>query len=255
MSLKFAKAFEFLNQDTFLHHLDPRTKMIITLSLSVPALFIDSPFLQLMLFIVIVIPMIFFGKIEDKFKMGIQGLSPLIIFILFINTYLIDFNSAFVVIIRLLVLMGAFSLLMQTTSPEAFSNALVKMHIPYEYAVSITIAFRFIPTLANDLEQIKDAQYSRGHSFSDKGILSQLKALVPVLIPLIISSIRRALNLAEALESRAFGAVEKRTELFDLKIRWVDIFVGILFIGISAVFIYCYIVFSSSLLVSFVFPL
>ncbi len=255
MSLKFVKAFEFLNQETFLHKLDPRTKMIITLSLTVPAIYIDSPLMQSLLFLCVIVPMIFLGRIVSKFKMGMEGLMPFVVLIIILNTYLIDFNSAFVVIIRVVNLMGGFSILMQTTSPESFSHALVKMRIPYAYAASITIAFRFIPTLANDLEQIKDAQYSRGHAFSKKGILSQIKGLVPVLIPLIISSIRRALNLAEALESRAFGAVENRTELFELKIRGVDILMMILFIGISVGIIYSYNIFSNSPFVSFVFPL
>ena len=254
MSLKFVKAFEFLNQDTFLHRLDPRTKMIITLSLSVPAMIINAPLLQGILFL-LVLPLIILGKIVSKFKMGLDGLYPFIILILILNTYLISFNSAFVVLLRVLILMGAFSILMQTTSPESFSYAFVKLGVPYEYAITITIAFRFIPTLANDLDQIKDAQYSRGHSFSQKGIFAQLKALIPLFIPLIISSIRRAYALAEALEARAFGAVQERTEIYDLKMRLIDYLMILLFFGVSIGFIYFYFVYTNTFIISFVFPI
>ena len=254
MSLKFVKAFEFLNQDTFLHRLDPRAKMVITLSLSILALIISSPLLQILLFL-IVFPLIILGKIFSNFKMGLDGLYPFIILILILNTYLINFNSAFVVILRVLTLMGAFSILMQTTSPDSFSQAFVKLGVRYEYAITITIAFRFIPTLANDLDQIKDAQYSRGHSFSQKGVFSQIKALVPLLIPLIISSIRRAYALAEALEARAFGAVQQRTELYDLKMRWNDYLMILICLCIVIGFIYFYLVYPTSFIVSFVFPI
>lgn len=232
MSLKLAKTFEYYNQDTIIHRLDPRIKMLIVLCFTIPAFIVKTPVLISILFLCL-LPFLIMGKILPKFKMGIEGLLPFIVIIVILNTYIIDFNSAFVVIVRLLILMGSFSILMQTTSPEAFSQALVKLHVKYEYAATITIAFRFIPTLANDLEQIKDAQYSRGHSFNQKGFFGTVYGIFPLFVPLIIMSIRRSFSLAEALESRAFGAIKDRTDLFELKIKFRDILLLFVSLGIT----------------------
>ena len=105
------------------------------------------------------------------------------------------------------------------------------MKVPYEFAFSFSLAFRFVPTIAREAQNIMDAQQSRGYELQQKGIISQIKNLFPLLVPLIISSIKRAFNVAEALESRAFGSDNERSYYFSIKFRLRDwIFISYLII-------------------------
>ena len=124
---------------------------------------------------------------------------------------------------RYIVLMSSFSIFFLTTSPDDLSLALEQSHIPYEFCFAFTTAVRFVPVLANEAQTIIDAQRSRGLELEKGNFLKKIRNYVPILIPLIVSAIRRSLELAEAMESRAFGASKNRTNLYFLKIRVWDI--------------------------------
>jgi len=96
------------------------------------------------------------------------------------------------------------------------------MKVPYPYAFSFSLAFRFVPTIANEAQNIMDAQQSRGYEMKTSGLINQIKNLFPLLVPLIICSIKRAFNVAEALESRAFGSVNERTYYYTIKYTFKD---------------------------------
>jgi len=108
-------------------------------------------------------------------------------------------------------MVSAFSIFFLTVDPNDLALSLISMKIPYEYAFAFSLAFRFVPTIAIEAQNILDAQQSRGYEMQKKGLISQIKNLFPLLIPLIICSIRRAFNVAEALESRAFGSRKERS--------------------------------------------
>jgi energy-coupling factor transport system permease protein len=91
------------------------------------------------------------------------------------------------------------------------------MKVPYEFAFSFSLAFRFVPTIAIEAQNIMDAQQSRGYEMEQSGLINQIKNLFPLLVPLIICSIKRAFNVAEALESRAFGFIKDRTYFYEIK--------------------------------------
>ena len=91
--------------------------------------------------------------------------------------------------------------------------------MPYEFAFAFTTAVRFVPVLAEEAQTIMDAQKARGLELEKGGLLKRIRNYVPVLIPLIVSAIRRSLELAEAMESRAWGATKKRTNLYCLKLH------------------------------------
>jgi hypothetical protein len=109
----------------------------------------------------------------------------------------------------------------------------------YEDSFSFSLAFRFVPTIAIEAQNIMDAQQSRGYEMQQKGIINQVKNLFPLLVPLIISSIKRAFNVAEALESRAFGSKKERTFYFTIKYSTKDwIFtIYLILLSITLIFI------------------
>jgi energy-coupling factor transport system permease protein len=92
----------------------------------------------------------------------------------------------------------------------------------YEFAFAFTTAVRFVPVLAEEAQTIMDAQKARGLELEKGNILKRIRNYIPILIPLIVSAIRRSLELAEAMESRAWGATKKRTNLYKLKLRKGD---------------------------------
>jgi energy-coupling factor transport system permease protein len=119
-------------------------------------------------------------------------------------------------------MVSAFSIFFLTVDPNDLALSLISMKFPYEFAFSFSLAFRFVPTIAIEAQNIIDAQQSRGYEMQQKGIISQIKNLFPLLIPLIICSIRRAFNVAEALESRAFGSKKDRTYYYSIKYTLKD---------------------------------
>jgi energy-coupling factor transport system permease protein len=138
--------------------------------------------------------------------------------------------------------MSSFSIFFLTTSPDDLSLALEQSHIPYEFCFAFTTAVRFVPVLAKEAQTIMDAQKSRGLELEKGNFLKRIRNYVPVLIPLIVGAVRRSLELAEAMESRAFGANIKRTSLYRLRIKREDLIT--ITISISLLIIALYIRFN-----------
>ena len=112
--------------------------------------------------------------------------------------------------------------------------------MPYEFAFAFTTAVRFVPVLAEEAQTIMDAQKARGLELEKGGLLKRIRNYVPVLIPLIVSAIRRSLELAEAMESRAWGATKKRTNLYALKLHKGDYGLLTIIVAILAIAVYVY---------------
>ena len=115
--------------------------------------------------------------------------------------------------------------------------------IPYDFCFAFTTAVRFVPVLADEAQNIMDAQRSRGLELDKGSFLSRVRKYIPILIPLIVGAIRRSLEMAEAMESRAFGAKDKRTNLYQLEMRsrdWIILMIS-LFALIFSVYVRYYI--------------
>ena len=146
-------------------------------------------------------------------------------------------------VVRIVMLIASTSLLTYTTSPVALTDAietlfrpLNKIHLPvHEFAMMMTIALRFIPTLIEETEKIMNAQKARGADFESGNLLNRAKALVPVLVPLFVSAFRRADELSIAMECRLYRGGEGRTRLKQLKMGKND---GVAF-AISILFFAC----------------
>ncbi len=138
--------------------------------------------------------------------------------------------------LRLILLMIFSSLLTFTTSPIQLTDALENLLSPlkkigvpaHEFAMMMTIALRFIPTLLEELDKIVKAQKSRGVDFESGNFFNRLKNFVPVLVPLFISSFRRADELAMAMEARCYKGGEGRTHFRQLKFQRLDFLVALM---------------------------
>ena len=150
-------------------------------------------------------------------------------------------NAVFMIVRILSLIIGTSVLLTYTTSPimltdgiERLLKPLKKLHVPvHEFAMMMTIALRFIPTLLEETDKIISAQKARGAGFDSKGLINKAKAFLPILIPLFISAFRRADELAVAMECRCYRGDEGRTRMKVLKYSALDLvafFIGIAFV-------------------------
>jgi energy-coupling factor transport system permease protein len=221
MSLDFLNAFKFMKKKTFLHKLDPRAKLVFSIVYTICAL-LFTEIIPLLLIFLSLVPLILIGRLFKRWIKSIRGLSFLIIFIIVLNTLFISLSFAIAMILRIYIMISAFSIFFLTVDPNDLALSLISMKLPYEFAFSFSLAFRFVPTIATEAQNILDAQQSRGYEMQKRGLISQIKNLFPLLIPLIICSIRRAFNVAEALESRAFGSKKDRTYYYTIKYTLKD---------------------------------
>ena len=146
---------------------------------------------------------------------------------------------AFSMSLRFLVLVESFSIFFLTTSPDHLSLALEQSHVPYEFTFAFTTAVRFVPVLAEEAQTIMDAQKARGLELERGNFMKRVRNYIPILIPLIVSAIRRSLELAETMESRGWGAVKKRTNLYVLRMKagdWLLITISIVLL-VSVVYV------------------
>ncbi|OGP92767.1 MAG: hypothetical protein A2156_06335 [Deltaproteobacteria bacterium RBG_16_48_10] len=130
-----------------------------------------------------------------------------------------DLLTAVVSTLRLLAIGTVFFLFFQTTPPEALSNALLKMGVPYPFAFVLSASMQFVPVLVRRLANIRDAQRARGIPI--EGGLSLLTHLPVLAGPLLIQAFKFADELAEAMEARGFGIPGRRFR-HEPRFRWMD---------------------------------
>ena len=221
MSLEFLNAFRFQKKNTFVHNLDPRAKLLLSVMYSIAAL-LFTEIVPLFLILISLIPLILLGRMIKEWVRSIRGLSFLILMIIVLNTFFLSLSYAIAMILRMCIMITAFSIFFLTVHPNELALSLISMKVPFPYAFSFSLAFRFVPTIAIEAQNILDAQQSRGYEMRQKGLINQIKNLFPLLVPLIICSIRRAFHVAEALESRAFGYTKERTYYLTIKYKVKD---------------------------------
>jgi energy-coupling factor transport system permease protein len=228
--------------------LDPRAKFVLTASIFTAAV-LYFHLLPLLIIFLLQLPIIAAAKVWRGWLRTLRG--GLYIALLILVTNLVSFyfykgrvltpdmvEYALSMTLRFIVLVASFSLFFLTTSPDRLSLALEKLHVPYEFTFAFITAIRFVPVLAEEAQSIIDAQRARGLELERGGPLTRVKNYIPILLPLIVNSIRRSLELAEAMESRAFGAVRERTNFYELEMGLLDHAILLLSLLLLAVAIY-----------------
>ena len=244
--LKDVTLGQFFPGQTPIHKLDPRTKLVLVI-VYIVALFLAKWFVSYVViatFLAIVIAM---SKI--RLKVVLKNLKPLL-FIIILTALLNLFygqgepiaqfwifkitksgiqNAVFMVLRISLLVAGTF-MLTYTTSPialtdglESLMNPLKVIKVPvHELSMMMCIALRFIPTLIEETDKIMKAQLSRGADFESGNIFKRIKSYVPVFVPLFVSAIRRATDLAQAMDARCFDGSEGRSRMNPLKYSGTD---------------------------------
>ena len=237
---------QYFPGDSFLHRMDARVKILLLLILLIEVfVFTSAPVYLLMTGITFLLIM----TSKVPVRMVLRSLKPLWWIILF--TFVLHLFShpgreiyriwQFVITqegveqgalisVRLMLLIILSTLLTFTTSPLKLTDALESLLSPFkrlglpahELAMMMTIALRFIPTLIRETDKIMKAQQSRGADFVTGSIMSRLKNMVPILVPLFLSAFRRADDLALAMEARCYRGGEGRTRMKEMKLGRLD---------------------------------
>jgi energy-coupling factor transport system permease protein len=205
-----------------------------------------SEIIPLIALFLLPIPFVLLAGVQKEWLRSLRGAAFLAGFIFAVNVLTNFFTSGYMLTaealetsaamtLRFVVLVESFSVFFLTTSPDHLGLALEQTRVPYEFAFAFTTAVRFVPVLAEEAQTIMDAQKARGLELEKGGFLKRIRNYVPVLIPLIVSAIRRSLELAEAMESRAWGATKKRTNLYALRLHRGDFVLLAITIGILVV--------------------
>ena len=253
------EGFRFRKVSSAVHRLDPRIKFFFVTVLFVIAI-LFTKLLALIVLFFIPLPFVFMARVKRQWLRSLRGAAFLAIFIFATNfifgyfyptslqeitppvdtlvEYFVLLERASAMTLRFVVLIASFSVFFLTTSPDHLGLALQQSHIPYEFCFAFTTAVRFVPVLAEEAQTIMDSQKARGLELERGNFLKRIRNYIPILIPLIVSAIRRSLELAEAMESRAWGATKKRTNLYTLRIHKGDLILMAITVGILAVAIY-----------------
>ncbi len=251
---------------SFVHNLDPRIKILFLIGYIV-AIFLAKEFLALGICAAVLIFAILFARIPfGKVLRAVKGILFLVLFTAVINVFFHSGDAVYwegpavlwewkifrvtqagivfsaFLILRLFLLVICSSLLTYTTTPVSLTDGIESLLTPlkwirfpvHELALIMSIALRFIPILMDETERIMNAQKARGANLDSGGPAKRVKAIVPVLIPLLLSAFRRADELGDAMDARCYSGGKNRTKYKKLRLSWRDLIAFVLLAGLIA---------------------
>jgi len=237
---------QYFPGESIIHRMDPRVKIVLTMVLMVTLLIIES-YVSFLLYAVLVFAAVIVSKVPVKYTL--KGLKPIMFIVVFAaimnifftpGTAILSFKFIRITIegihlavkmaLRLSLLVVSTSLLTLTTTPIALTDGIERLFEPlkyikvpvHEFAMMMTIALRFIPTLLEETEKIMKAQISRGADFDSGNIVKRAKSFIPILVPLFVSAFRRADELADAMNARCYRGGIGRTRMNELHLSKID---------------------------------
>lgn len=237
---------QYYSTESIIHNLDPRVKILGTLIYLISLFFSENV-------IAFFVPAVFFIGVvvlsKVPFSYVFRGLKPIVFILLFtafLNLFWTPGREAFhigavsiswegiewmaVLSLRLILLMLGASVMTLTTTPNQLTDGIEKLlrplgifHVPvHEMAMMMSIALRFIPILVEETDRIMKAQAARGADFETGNVIQRIKSMLPVFVPLFVSAIRRANELALAMDARCYHGGKERTKLRPLRYQKAD---------------------------------
>ena len=252
---------QFYPGDSWIHRLDARTKIIATL-LYLIELFVVNNFYGFLITAAVLFAIIAISKVPLKFIFrGLTAVFLIIAFTFVLNLFMVDgrvlwhwkfltityegLSRAFFMAVRLVLIIIGSSIMTLTTKPVELTDGLEKLLSPFskiglpshEIALMMTIALRFIPTLMEETDKIIKAQQARGADFESGNLFQRAKSLIPILVPLFVSSFRIAQDLALAMEARCYHGGPGRTRMNEIRFDRGDAVAAVLMLLFLAVII------------------
>ncbi len=246
MALKDITLGQYFPGNSLLHRFDPRSKIIFT-ALFIAAIFLCRGLVSYGLVLAVLLVSVALSRVHPR--VFLKGMKPVVFIVIFTAVLNLFYTSGTVLwsfgflkiteegiwkacfmVLRILMLISCTLLLTYTTSPILLTDGLERLLRPlkkvgfpvHELSMMMSIALRFIPTLIQETDKIISAQKARGADFDSGNLIQKARALIPILIPLFISSFRRAEELAVAMECRCYHGDEGRTSLRQLTMHARD---------------------------------
>ncbi|HDI01496.1 MAG TPA: energy-coupling factor transporter transmembrane protein EcfT [Candidatus Bathyarchaeota archaeon] len=235
------ESLAFQKRDSVLHRLDPRVKLAYAiLMIAIAAVFCVDPTtlrwewrysLPYIVLFACQVPLAVLGKVGRLWLRTLKASLPLALLIVGTNLLVVWMYGQLDVYqlervvgmgFFFLALVASFSIFTLTTSPDDLSLALEQMGVPFWFCFIFRAALRFTPLMAREARITIDAQRARGLELDKGGPIARARRYVPILVPLIVNAVKRAWDMAEAMESRAWGATGKRTSLYVLRLSGWD---------------------------------
>lgn len=240
---------QFYDSGSVIHRMDPRVKMILLLPFITVVFFFMDNLPSILLTSAFIITVLAASKVPIKLYLkNMKAILPVLIFTGIINMFygegeplfsfwiisvtLDGILRALFMASRIAMLIFISSALTYTTTPNDLTDAIESLLYPLSFiglkgavhtlAMMMSMALRFIPTLIEEAEKIMNAQKARGADLESGGLVDRVKALIPVLIPLFISAVRRSYELAEAMECRCYNGGEGKTRMKQMKAKALD---------------------------------
>ncbi|MCD8372983.1 MAG: energy-coupling factor transporter transmembrane protein EcfT [Clostridia bacterium] len=240
---------QYYPAESFVHKMDPRTKLLFLIGFIV-AIFISDTLYGMLLCLIALIIIVIAAKVPfGKVLKSVKGIIFILVLTSVLNlffhggehlltpeTWAIKIYREAVVytiflLLRLFLLVMASAVLTLTTTPVRLADGIESLLSPlkvirfpvHELALIMSIALRFIPILIDETNRIIAAQKARGADFESGNIFKRVKAIVPILIPLLISAFRRAEELGDAMDARCYSGSKNRTKYKKLKFGWRDL--------------------------------
>lgn len=256
---------QYFPAESPIHRLDPRTKVICGL-LYIVCAFLCRGIVAFCVLTLSAVVLILLSRIP--MRIVLRGIRPIVFIMLFTmvinlffttgDTLLFEwrfihiykegiYNALFMAVRIIMMIVGTSLFLTYTTTPIALTDGielllspLKKLHVPvHEFAMMMTITLRFIPTLVEETEKILRAQKARGTDFESGSLIKRAKAMIPILVPLFVSSFRRADELATSMECRCYHGGTGRTRMRVLHLRVSDFIAVLLLVLLGTGLVLC----------------
>lgn len=243
----------YIQGNSIIHHLDPRTKLILSFFFII-LVFVANSWMSYVLLIAFIVTAVSLTGID--LGVFLRGIRPMIWLILFTVVFQVLFSTGgtvyfqwgpiavtsaglingVLIFVRLVLIIMMSTILTLTTSPLELTDGIEHLLRPlerfgfptHEVALMMSIALRYVPTLMDETQKIMNAQKSRGVEFDQGSFLDRVKAFVPILVPLFVSAFNRADEMANAMEARGYRGGEGRTKYRQLAYSRIDLMAGLL---------------------------
>lgn len=241
---------QYYPTQSFVHRMDPRAKIVLVIAYIV-AIFLANNFFGLAAVTLFLIIAVAFSRVPvGSVLRSVKMILFIIIFTAILNLFFYSSSSDLHILaqwwvitiswesiinmiflaMRLFLLVLGTSVLTLTTTPVALTDGIESLLTPlkwirfpvHELALIMSIALRFIPTLIDETNRIISAQKARGANFETGGLIRRAKAMIPVLVPLLVSAFRRAEDLGDAMDARCYSGSKGRTKYKKLTFGWRD---------------------------------
>lgn len=249
------KSLRYRDRGTAIHKLNPFVKLVWVATIFVLSLLFNHPLYFILLF-TSTLPLVIAAKVWSEWASIMKFALYLCLAIIIINALISSHGSHVLwqapfripslgapvitlealffglgMSLRLITIISAFTMLTFSVHPDDIMLAMIRLKLPYKSVLVTSLSTRFVPTLIEDVERISDVQRSRGLELERGNLIQKIRGRMAIVIPLLSNSLDRTVQVAEAMESRAFGSGDKRSFYKELRLGQVDIVA--LIVGIS----------------------